>query len=225
MARRASRTTRNREAVRIMTQAGYVELHTHSAFSFLRAGSSVEALVERAADLGMSALALTDHMTLAGVVRFQTACKEYGIRALVGCELDGADPQFGDAAEAAQFVALARHADGHARLCQLLTDANLTHPKAPIVPMQALIEAVTAPDAGLILLTGGREGALSRLLCGHQTVLAQETAARYAAVFGPDRVFVELQHDRLDGSLALVQRLADVAARAGLRVAASVTLE
>src|SRR5437868_2960126 len=51
--------------------SSYVELHAHSAFSFLRAGSSVEALVARAADLGMDALALTDTMTLAGAVRFQ----------------------------------------------------------------------------------------------------------------------------------------------------------
>src|SRR5947209_10255778 len=87
----------------------YVELHANSAYSFLRAGSSVEALVSRAAELGMSALALTDHMTLAGVVRFQAACAEHGILPIIGCELAVAAPTFGDSAEPAEFVVLARN--------------------------------------------------------------------------------------------------------------------
>src|SRR5260370_16667391 len=68
-------------------QQDYVELHARSAFSFLRAGSGVEALVARAAQLGMSALALTDHMTLAGVVRFQAACASARIRPILPAEL------------------------------------------------------------------------------------------------------------------------------------------
>src|SRR5690349_21772140 len=58
----------------------YVELHLASAFSFLRGASSPEALVARAAALGMRALALTDYMTLAGVVRFQAACAAHAIQ-------------------------------------------------------------------------------------------------------------------------------------------------
>src|SRR6185437_4892821 len=107
----------------------YVELHCQSAFSFRRAGSSVEALVARAAALGMGALALTDQMTLAGVVRFQAACAQHGIRPVVGVELAVADPAFGDAAAPAHLVVLAEDATGYARLCQVLTDANLGDPE------------------------------------------------------------------------------------------------
>jgi DNA polymerase III alpha subunit len=75
------------DALHTASQGGdYVELHANSAYSFLRAGNSVEMLVARAAELGMSALALTDHMTLAGMIRFQVACVEYGIRRIVGCD-------------------------------------------------------------------------------------------------------------------------------------------
>ncbi len=92
-------------------QLPYVELHCASAFSFLRAGSSVEALVTQAQALGMPALALTDHMTLAGVVRFQTACAAADIHGILGVELVVADTLFG-AGETTRVVALAENATG-----------------------------------------------------------------------------------------------------------------
>jgi error-prone DNA polymerase len=195
----------------------YVELHCQSAFSFLRAGSSVEALVARAAGLGMTALALTDHMTLAGTVRFQAACAEHGLRAIVGVELAVADPVFGDAAAPAQLVALARNAAGYARLCQLLTNANLTTPEAPVVPFAAL----AAEPEGLVLLTGGRAGALARLLLAEREAEAEATLRRYLVAFGAGRVWVELQHHCLPESPRLLRRLAALAGRVGARCVAS----
>jgi error-prone DNA polymerase len=199
----------------------YIELHTSSAYSFLRAGSSVEALVARAAKLEMSTLALTDHMTLAGVVRFQAACAEHHIRPIVGCELEVAAPTFGDDAKPAQFVVLARNAAGYAALCRLLTDANLENPDRPIIPFTALVAAVRAPARGLIVLTGGRDGALSRLLLNDQGQQAAKVAKDYATAFGPEHIFVELQHHTLLDSLNLMQRLVWVAADAGLRAVAT----
>jgi error-prone DNA polymerase len=199
----------------------YVELHANSAYSFLRAGSSVEALVSRAAELGMSALALTDHMTLGGVVRFQAACVEHKIRPIIGCELAVAAPTFGDRAAPAEFVVLARNVAGYAALCQLLTDANLETPDQPIIPFAALVEAVTAPEEGLIVLTGGREGALSRLLLNNQRQQAEKAAQEYAKAFGTQRILVELQHDALRDSLHLMQRLVWLAESAGLRAVAT----
>ena len=66
----------------------YAELQITSNFSFLRGGSHPEELVLRAAELGLSALALTDRNTLAGVVRAHIAAKEVGIRFVVGARLD-----------------------------------------------------------------------------------------------------------------------------------------
>jgi error-prone DNA polymerase len=193
--------------------SGYVELHAHSAFSFLRAGSAVEALVARAAELGMPALALTDTMTLASVVRFQAACAAHGIQPILGCEVAVADPIFGDIAAPARLVVLAEDAVGYARLCQLLTDANLADPARPIVPFAALTEQAR----GLIVLTGAREGALARLLLAGRRRAAVQVAARYRDAFGTAHVYVELQHHRLPDSTWLLQELAQVAAETGLR--------
>ncbi len=198
----------------------YVELHLASAFSFLRGASSPEALVARAASLGMRALALTDHMTLAGVVRFQAACATHAIQPIVGVELAVAEPVFGltpHLSHLSHLVALAENATGYARLCRLLSDANLMHPEAPVIPWRDL---AAEPD-GLILLTGGREGILMRLLLAGKRQAADETAGRYRDAFGPDRVFVELQHQKLPDTLILLHHLTEIAEEAGLRCVAT----
>ncbi|MDE3231166.1 MAG: DNA polymerase III subunit alpha, partial [Chloroflexota bacterium] len=192
----------------------YVELHAASAFSFLRAGSPVEALTSRASVLGMSALALTDRMTLAGVVRFQTACAAAGLGGIIGVELLVADTLFG-AGEPACVVALAENATGYARLCQLLTEANLAHPDAPTVPFAAL---AAAPE-GLIVLTGGADGPLARALLAGRRAVAEELARRYLAAFGPERCYIEVQSHLLPESLRLAHALAEVADTVGARLA------
>ena len=74
----------------------YVELHCHSAYSFLDGASAPEELAQRAAELGYQALALTDHDGVWGAMEFAQACKEFGVRPIVGAELtvqhEGARP-------------------------------------------------------------------------------------------------------------------------------------
>ena len=197
--------------------SAYVELHCASAFSFLRGASVPETLAARAAALGMPALALTDHMTLAGIVRHQAACADLGLRAIAGVELAVADPVFGDAAAPAHLVVLARDRVGYVRLCTLLTDANLGNPRAPIVPFSALAEQ---PE-GLIVLTGGHNGTLTRLILAGRIREAEDVARRYAEAFGRDGVWVELQHHRLPESIGLMRQLVRLAESVGLGVVAT----
>src|SRR5687767_10233708 len=70
----------------------YAELHSHSNFSFLHGASPVEDMAGRAAELGLSGLAVTDHDGLYGVVRFTTAAEEAGIRPVIGIEIELQDP-------------------------------------------------------------------------------------------------------------------------------------
>jgi DNA polymerase III alpha subunit len=71
--------------------AAYAELHCHSHFSFLDGASSPDELVARAVELGMSGLAVTDHGGLYGVVRFETAAREAGLRSIIGIEIELVD--------------------------------------------------------------------------------------------------------------------------------------
>ena len=65
----------------------YAELHAHSTFSLLDGASDPEALVARARELGLAALALTDHDDVGGAVRFATATREAGLPGILGAEL------------------------------------------------------------------------------------------------------------------------------------------
>ena len=65
----------------------FTHLHVHTEYSLLDGVSRIHKLVARAKELGMDALAITDHGALYGTVEFYTACKEAGIKPIIGCEL------------------------------------------------------------------------------------------------------------------------------------------
>jgi error-prone DNA polymerase len=78
--------------------AAYAELHCHTHFSFLDGASAPDELVERAVELGLSGLAVTDHNGLYGVVRFAAAAQEAGLRPIIGVEIEMADAAVTDPA-------------------------------------------------------------------------------------------------------------------------------
>ncbi len=94
----------------------YVELHAHSAFSFLDGASAPEEMAERAAELGHTALALTDHDGLCGSLAFAHAARAAGVRPITGAELTLRD--------GAHLTLLAADAAGYANLCRLITLAH-----------------------------------------------------------------------------------------------------
>src|SRR5215208_7403731 len=97
-------------------QMGYVELHAHSAYSFLDGASLPEELAVRAAELGYEALALTDHDGVYGSPAFAHAAKAFGVRPLTGAELTLAD--------GSHVTLLCASQTGYSNLCRLLTAAH-----------------------------------------------------------------------------------------------------
>ena len=94
----------------------YVELHAHSAYSFLDGASQPEELAARAAELGYEALALTDHDGVYGSLEFAHAAKHFGVRPVTGAEVTLADES--------HVTLLVESARGYANLCRLLTAAH-----------------------------------------------------------------------------------------------------
>src|SRR6478752_5054170 len=168
----------------------WCELHCHTPFSFRAAGSSIEALVARAKALGMSALAITDTMTLAGVVRFHRACQAEGIRPITGCELVVHHPD----GALGTLIALAKDRQGYAHLCQLLTRANLAadRPDSHAASKVALAD-LAAHRTGLILLIGGCDGRTQRLAADGHMLAARTLLEHYVEVLGQQDLYVELQ--------------------------------
>src|SRR6266403_77881 len=99
----------------------FVELHTNSAFSFLRGGSFPEQLAEVAAELEMPAIALCDRNGVYGAQRFSVAAREHGVRPIVGAELSMEDGGI--------LPVLVEGRSGYKNLCGLLTQAHLRSEK------------------------------------------------------------------------------------------------
>src|SRR5690348_4029963 len=195
----------------------WCELHCHTPFTLLGAGSSIPALVSRAASLGYEALAITDTMTLAGVVRFHAACTAQGIRPITGCELIVQDPDAPQDAQRGTWLALARTRTGYANLCGLLTRANLASSKDPVVPLADLV----AHADGLTLLVGGCDGAVQRLIIAGRLTAARALLERYTALLGREQVRLEVSQHLLRHSSLLLTRSAQLAGELGLRCVAT----
>lgn len=163
----------------------YVELHARSAFSFLRGGSSPEALAQVAANLRLPALALCDRNGVYGAVRLHVAAKESGLRALVGCEITMEDGTVLPVLVATQA--------GYRQLCALLTTANLRAPKGEgRVTWRELEEG----NEGLFALTGDEEGPVRRAWRERGPAAAAEAGSQLKRIFS-DRLFTEIQRHLL----------------------------
>ncbi len=180
--------------------ADYIELHARSAFSFLRGASSPEALIDRAAALGLPAVALCDRDGVPGAPRFFAAAREKGVRALVGSELTMADGS-------ALPVLVASRA-GYQNLCRLVTRSKLRAAKN-----EAAIAWEELPEfaEGLIALTGDEEGALRRHLAAGRRAAAEKHLDRLRRIFGAKNIFVEIQRHRRREERPLNALLLDLA--------------
>jgi error-prone DNA polymerase len=223
----------------------YVELHTASAFSFLRGASLPEDLVQQAAALELPAVALVDVNGVYGAPRFYQAAKQAGIRALVGAEVVleprpglpglrrgplGLVPEgevsppvgeLGESGEAGQSVErltlLVASRTGYKNLCKLLTAAAQGRPKGTA---RTDWETLAAHAEGLWCLTGGDEGPLARILAEAGPDPARRFLERVRGTFG-GRVQVEIQRHRLRDEEHRNQALIDLARRLRLPLVAT----
>ena len=184
----------------------YIELHTCSAFSFLEGSSLPEELVKEAARLNYPALALLDRDGVYGAPRFYKACREAGLQPIVGAEItlhNGCE-------QTAQLPLLVESQVGYQNLCRLITCMKLRSRKG---------EGVAAPHeleefaSGLVCLTGGPQGPL-RLALGKSGLQgALRCLQQLRGIYGPNRVYIELQRHFDRRQEAANQALADLSRR------------
>jgi error-prone DNA polymerase len=189
----------------------YVELHCHSAFSFLDGVSLPHELMQRAGELGYAALALTDHNSVSGSMEFAQSAAERGVRAIHGAEVDleldsGATGLLADGAAThaepatRHITLLVRDERGWRNLCRILTLAHARtrdgSARRERVEPAVSVRAVAEHAEGLVCLTGCAE----RSILG-DTVDGGRMARQLLDAFGPEDLYVELQrpyarHDR-----------------------------
>ena len=198
-----------------MSTLPFAHLHCHSHYSLLDGASTIDRLVERTVDLGMSALAITDHGNLHGALEFYSAAKKAGINPVIGYEAYIApgsrfQKDAGNQKDSSfHLTLLAQDRVGFANLLQLATKAYL---EGFYFKPRIDREILAAHSEGIICLSGCLSSEFSRSLIGSSRE-QQESLARSRDIVGwfrktfGDRYFIEIQ----DNGLELQRQITDVA--------------
>jgi DNA polymerase-3 subunit alpha len=169
----------------------FTHLRTHSNYSLLRGLPAPGELVQAAVKNGMQSLALTDYRLLTGAIEFYTACKEAGVKPILGLELEVLPSPNLAMETAGIMVFLAMDLTGWTNLCRMSSLTSDDHPGLTF-------EQLSRHTEGLVCLTGGKRGLLESLLAAGQRRAAVEWLSRLQENF-PDRLYVELQrHSEAD---------------------------
>ena len=193
------------EAAALPREKQFVHLHLHTEYSLLDGGNRVDRLVARVAELGMNAVAVTDHGNIFGAVAVYQACKEKGIKPILGCEAYVTPPgkprtdrtYSGGGEGGYHLVLLCENNEGWQNLLVLASEAYLTgFYYKPRVDRELLARH----GAGLIAINGHLGSEIGEHLLDFERTgdekfwkLARESAEWHAANF-PGRFFIELQH-------------------------------
>jgi error-prone DNA polymerase len=185
----------------------YVELHCHSAFSFLDGASLPDELVGAALQLGYDTVALTDHNSVSGSMEFAVSARALGLRPIHGAEIDLDDGR--------HLTLLVADTTGWSNLCRILTRAHAHtregRPGAPASAPSTPLATVLEYSKGLVCLSG----------CALRGVLDEPTLRRLRETFGRERLRVELQRPFLREDRARNRRLEDLARRLELACVAT----
>jgi DNA polymerase-3 subunit alpha len=201
----------------------FVHLHNHTEFSLLDGASRIHALVEAAAKLEMPALAITDHGVMYGAIHFYKACKEAGIKPIVGCEVYVAprsrllregrvdrDPN--------HLTLLAADHEGYVNLMKLCTVGQM---EGMYYKPRIDKEILAQHSKGIIALSGCLQGEPASRITEGDLDGARESVATYKDIFGADRFLLEVQRHGIDRQEKVNEALAVFGKEFGLRLCAT----
>ncbi len=201
----------------------FVHLHNHTEYSLLDGASRIHALVEAAAKLEMPALAITDHGVMYGAIHFYKACKDAGIKPIIGCEVYVAprsrllregrvdrDPN--------HLTLLAANHEGYLNLMKLCTVGQMEGMYyKPRIDKEILAEH----SKGVIALSGCLQGEAASRITDGDVEGARESVAAYRDIFGKDRFLLEVQRHGIDRQDAVNEALSGFGKEFGLRLCAT----
>ena len=208
-----------------MSSPSFVHLHVHTEYSTLDSTVRTKALVARAAELGMPAVAITDHGNLYAAVEFYQNALAAGIKPIIGCEIYLAPGSLQDKKEvpgrwnASHLTLLAKNETGWNNLVKLVTIGHLEgdylgEPRVDREHLQQYSE-------GLICLSGCMNGALNEWLRAHDEEAAREEIKGLCDIFGQDDFYLELNDQGLEIQQQINHQLKALADEFGLKMVAT----
>ena len=175
--------------------AEFVHLHNHTEYSLLDGLQKTKNMVAYAHELGMKSLAITDHGNMYGTIKFYQACKDVGIKPIIGCEIYVAKRSLNDKEaqdkEYNHLILLAENETGYKNLMKIVTIANLEgyyyKPRTDLALLEKYHE-------GLICLSACVNGYVSEPLMHGEDETGEERAIKLSKIFGPDHFYLEIQN-------------------------------
>ena len=202
---------------------GFVHLHLHSEYSLLDGACRISDIPKAAAAAGHGAVAITDHGAMYGAVAFFKACREAGVKPIIGCEVYVAprsrfEKQPGRENSAHHMVLLCENETGYKNLIRMVslgfTEGFYSRPRVDD-------ELLAKYHEGLIALSACLAGEIpSRLVAGDYDG-AVKSAEKYSRIFGKDNFFIELQNHGIAEQRQILPSLAKLAHECGLGMAAT----
>ncbi len=174
---------------------GFCHLHVHTEYSLLDGVCRIDKLAQRLHELGQSAIAITDHGNMYGVIDFYKACKKADIHPIIGCEVYVAprtrfDKDHGLDQEARHLVLLCENETGYQNLSYMV---SMAYTEGFYIKPRVDMDLLRAHHEGLIALSACLAGELPRRLRAGDYEGAKAHALEMAELFGPDRYYLELQ--------------------------------
>ncbi|MBN1151654.1 MAG: PHP domain-containing protein, partial [Dehalococcoidia bacterium] len=200
--------------------SAFVHLHVHTEYSLLDGMCRIPQLVARAKELGMPALAITDHGNMYGAIDFYTAARAAGLKPIIGCEVYVAQTSrmSRDVASRNPFhlTLLAKNTEGYHNLMQLVTKS---HTEGFYYKPRIDRELLEQYHTGLIALSGCASGELVRLILEGRTADAEAAALWYRELFGD--YYIEVQRHPIPDLERANPELEAIAKRLGIPVVAT----
>ncbi|MFM9093110.1 MAG: DNA polymerase III subunit alpha, partial [Verrucomicrobiota bacterium] len=204
----------------------FVHLHVHTDYSLLDGCCRIDRLVERAVEMGMGAMALTDHGNLYGAIEFYQQAKARGLKPLIGCELYLVEhsrlEKHGRNDDEGKTIfhlgLLAKNLRGYQNLLKLVSDAHL---KGFYYKPRTDLETLAHHAEGLIGFTGCLASLVPQHLLHGREEEARRACGRFVEIFGRENFFVELQDHGLPEQRQIIPGLLQLAGEFGLKVVCS----
>ncbi len=201
----------------------FVHCHLHTEYSLLDGHSRIIPLIDRAKQLGMPAIAITDHGVMYGAVEFYLAAKEAGINPVLGVEayvaprsLADRDPKLDSTPS--HLVLLAVNQDGYRNLIQLTTAAHL---EGFYYKPRIDAERLSRHSKGLIGLSGCLKGEVTQAILRGDLAAARVSAGRYREIFGAGNFYLEIQSHGMPEQQQNIAGMRDLSADLGLPLIAT----
>lgn len=200
----------------------FVHLHIHSEFSLLDGANRIKDLPVRAKELGMDAMAITDHGVMYGAIDFYKACKKEGVKPIIGCEVYVAprsrfDKEPGVDNKYNHLILLAKNNQGYKNLSKLVSlgfiDGYYYKPRIDLEILEKYSE-------GLVCLSACLAGSVNQALLNGQNEKAEEIALWHKRVFGED-YYIELQNNGIKEQVLANQKLVQLARKLDIPIVAT----